>query len=242
VHADARFAVSFQRTLRVPDDGHDYPLPAGLGRFPLEHVDDHAARVPETWRRHGGVMLPMHRVEALWINFEAHGYPMAVKVAAGMVNAVDGQPWSARLTRGAHRSSRQNYLVLPEQPWLDGFNVGEEVIWRRRTDPAVDLHRPSRPQRVGPRPPRSLLRPPRRGHRLGAAHGPAHAHHAAVPRHLPQQRHPLVRLRRPRRHAARLIPPRWARQRRQSLPDNDTVPIDRVIHLGRRGVRPGEWS
>ncbi len=33
-----------------------------------------------------------------------------------------------------------------------------------------------------------------------------------------------------------------AEQRRQSLPDNDTVPIDRVIHLGRRGVRPGEWS
>lgn len=44
VHPDARFTVSFQRTLRVPDDGRDYPLPAGLGRFPIEHVEDHLAR------------------------------------------------------------------------------------------------------------------------------------------------------------------------------------------------------
>jgi hypothetical protein len=29
------FAVSFQRTLRIPDDGGVYPLPPGLGRFPL---------------------------------------------------------------------------------------------------------------------------------------------------------------------------------------------------------------
>ena len=30
-----RFAVSFQRTLRIPDDGRLYPLPPGLGRFPI---------------------------------------------------------------------------------------------------------------------------------------------------------------------------------------------------------------
>lgn len=30
-----RFAVSFHRTLRIPDDGRTYPLPPGLGMFPL---------------------------------------------------------------------------------------------------------------------------------------------------------------------------------------------------------------
>lgn len=125
VHPSARFSLEFQRTLRVPDDGLDYPLPAGLGRFPLEHVDDHAARVPEAWNRHGGVMLPMHAAEALWLNLDSDGYPWLVKVAAGMVNAVSGERWSLGLTRG---QSPQDYLVVPDQPWLDGFNSGDGVI------------------------------------------------------------------------------------------------------------------
>ena len=45
VHPDAKLKISFQRTLRVPDDGKDYPLPPGLGRFPIKHVDDHAENV-----------------------------------------------------------------------------------------------------------------------------------------------------------------------------------------------------
>ena len=123
VHPDARFEVSFQRTLRVPDDGRDYPLPAGLGRFPLEHVEDHHRRVPAAWSRHGGVMLPMHATEAMWINFDAHGYPWAVKIAAGKVDAVSGGAWTTSL-----RERPQDYVVVPDQPWLDGFNVGHGVI------------------------------------------------------------------------------------------------------------------
>ncbi len=58
VHADAHFRLSFQRTLRIPDDNRSYPLPPGLGDFPLYRVDDHAARLPPAWREHGGVFLP----------------------------------------------------------------------------------------------------------------------------------------------------------------------------------------
>ena len=32
------FTVSFQRTLRIPDDGIVYPLPPGLGEFPIHRV------------------------------------------------------------------------------------------------------------------------------------------------------------------------------------------------------------
>ena len=116
-----RVAVSFQRTLRIPDDGKDYPLPPGLGRFPVFHVDDYPS-VPEPWKKRGGVMMPMHRTEALWLHFSAD-YPMALKVGAGGICAVSGVRWSLTL-----QSPPQNYVVLPEQPWLDGFCVSSGII------------------------------------------------------------------------------------------------------------------
>lgn len=54
VHEDAVCRIGFQRTLRIPDDNREYPLPAGLGPFPLHHVDDFASTVPATWLEHGG--------------------------------------------------------------------------------------------------------------------------------------------------------------------------------------------
>ena len=89
VHKDARCAIEFQRTLRIPDDNREHYLPPGLGRFPLSRVDDYPDNLPETWSQHGGVFLPMYQTEALWINFHAD-YPMAVKIAAGKINAVTG--------------------------------------------------------------------------------------------------------------------------------------------------------
>lgn len=56
VHPKASLAISFQRTLRVPDDGRTYPLPPGLGNFPIRHVDDYSHQVPSSWIDHGGVM------------------------------------------------------------------------------------------------------------------------------------------------------------------------------------------
>ena len=77
--------------------------------------------VPESWKKRGGVMMPMHRTEALWLRFSAD-YPMALKVAAGGICAVSGGRWSATL-----QDSPQNYVVLPEKPWLDGFRVSSVV-------------------------------------------------------------------------------------------------------------------
>jgi len=122
VHEDAEFTFDFQRTLRIPDDGREHFLPPGLGRFPLELVDDYADRVPEAWREHGGVFLPMYQSEAMWINFGG-SYPMAVKVAAGKINALTGEEWSEGLCE-----EPQDYLVVPDQPWLDGFSVKRGLI------------------------------------------------------------------------------------------------------------------
>jgi hypothetical protein len=133
VHGRAHFRLDFQRTLRIPDDGSDYPLPAGLGRFPLRHVDDFAERVPAAWTVRGGVLMPMYQSEALWLNFNDQDYPIAVKVAAGAINAVTGERWTPQLHHGVSPSKVgkkrvkkvQDYVVLPDQPWLDGVNVGQ---------------------------------------------------------------------------------------------------------------------
>lgn len=122
VHPDAKLVVEFQRTFRIPDDDKSYPLPPGFGRFPVRHVDDFAGNVPSEWLRRAGVMLPMYQSEALWINFHG-GYPFAVKVAAGKINAVTGEAWEDEISRRP-----QDYLVTPDQPWLDGYCVEKGYI------------------------------------------------------------------------------------------------------------------
>jgi hypothetical protein len=123
VHPRCELRIDFQRTLRIPDNEGEYPLPPGIGRFPLRHVDDFARHVPEVWLKHGGVMLPMFQSEALWLNFSSFPYPFAVQVGTGKINAVTGETWREGLSR-----KPQSYVVAPRQPWLDGYCVERGVI------------------------------------------------------------------------------------------------------------------
>jgi hypothetical protein len=119
-----RLSVTFKRTLRIPDDGRMYPLPPGLRRFPICRVEDFAERVPPAWREHGGIFIPMYQREALWLAFDGTPWkPNAVQVAVGGINAVSGTAWDEKLS-----ADPQNYIVCPDQPWLDGINVGHGVI------------------------------------------------------------------------------------------------------------------
>jgi hypothetical protein len=69
-------------------------------------------------------MLPMYQAEALWIHFRSPtGYPFAVKVATGKINAVTGESWRDGLNRGP-----QDYVAVPGQPWLDGYVVEKGFI------------------------------------------------------------------------------------------------------------------
>lgn len=131
VHPDARMTVVLHRTFRIPDDGKSYPLPPSVGRFPVRHVDDFKGKVPAKWVGRGGVMVPLYQSEALWLEFQPqmsrdHGpygthYPFAVKVATGKVSAVTGKKWSKKLREG-------DYMVAPEQKWLDGYVVEDGTI------------------------------------------------------------------------------------------------------------------
>lgn len=114
--------LTFQRTLRIPDDGRTYPLPPGLGAFPLRRVDDYASRVPADWRERGGVFLPMYQREALWLSFGG-STPHALQIGVGKVCAISGGIFGADL-----RAEPQNYVVAGVQPWLDGIASGKGTI------------------------------------------------------------------------------------------------------------------
>lgn len=53
--------ISFQRTIRVPDNGGSSGLPPDLGKFTLYKVGDYATRLPKTITAKGGVFFSMHR-------------------------------------------------------------------------------------------------------------------------------------------------------------------------------------
>jgi len=129
IEEKARFSIDFQRTLRIPDSAETYPLPPGFGSFPVRHVEDHTNKLPAQTTSRGGAFLPMWQAEAMWLNFSNHGpgwdldFPVAIKVAAGKINAVTGEAWRT----GLHRDP-QDYMVSPEQRWLDGFAIEKGVI------------------------------------------------------------------------------------------------------------------
>jgi len=106
-------AVTLHRTLRIPDDGGEYPLPPSLGAMTA-----HSVAADE-------LVVPVHRAEALWLEFSAPWWkPHALKVSTGRIDAISGETFDPESLTG----TPQDYLVLPEQPWLDGINAGDGFI------------------------------------------------------------------------------------------------------------------
>lgn len=80
------------------------------------------------------MLTSMTEREAMSIQFEATT-PFAVKVYAGSINAISGQPiWENHVTKLHQRAllaqnqSVQDYIVVPGQRWLDGFAHGNGVV------------------------------------------------------------------------------------------------------------------
>lgn len=67
-------------------------------------------------------MLPIYQREAMWLSFDTDE-PAALQVGTGKVCAVSGESWTERLS-----TDPQNYVALPDQPWLDGINAGDGFI------------------------------------------------------------------------------------------------------------------
>lgn len=58
----------------------------------------------------------------MWLSFDSDE-PAALQVGTGKVCAVSGESWTDRLN-----TDTQNYVALPDQPWLDGINAGDGFI------------------------------------------------------------------------------------------------------------------
>ncbi|TVY46389.1 hypothetical protein LCER1_G008697 [Lachnellula cervina] len=123
--------ISFQRTIRVPDNKTTYKLPPGLGNFPLYNVCHFKDTMPESMALKGGAFMPVHDREGLWINFESTR-PFAIKIYLGGINAISGEPimetFATALRRAKlvkEKKAIQDYVVVDPanqgQLWLDGI-------------------------------------------------------------------------------------------------------------------------
>ncbi|OHE93771.1 integral membrane protein [Colletotrichum orchidophilum] len=128
-HGSKKDALSIQlnRTIRVPDNRDTNSLPPGLGSFPLFKVQDYAHNMPPDMAKKGGIFFPMYQREAMWVNFSAQA-PFAIKIYVGGVNAVSGLPMTEndktlekRLRMLNSGKQIQDYMVVPDQNWLDGI-------------------------------------------------------------------------------------------------------------------------
>ncbi|KAJ0114002.1 hypothetical protein J7T55_010246 [Diaporthe amygdali] len=126
--------ISFQRTIRVPGNGAFSQLPPSFGAFPLYKVQDYASRLPPSMMNKRGIFFPMHQKEAMWICFKADA-PFMIKIYCGGVNVVSGEH-ADEDTATKHRRSRlreqgkpiQDYVVVPEQLWLDGMAIEPSIV------------------------------------------------------------------------------------------------------------------
>ncbi|KAL6918299.1 hypothetical protein FSHL1_009721 [Fusarium sambucinum] len=108
--------IAFKRTVLVPDGKTDNYLPPDLGEFPMHKVEDYAEKLPLSTVEKGGIFIPMYELEALWISFESIKR-YAIRVFVGGINVVSGEP------KASNAAKRQDYLVVPDQYWIDGIAV-----------------------------------------------------------------------------------------------------------------------
>ncbi|KAF4945245.1 hypothetical protein FGADI_12106 [Fusarium gaditjirri] len=121
--------ITFRRTIRVPDNKFSAGLPPNEGKFPLFEVKDYARTLPLSMAQKGGMFIPMYQREALWIDFKSQKR-YAIKIYVGDVNIVSGEPSVPTAATSLRRrrllkegKSIQDYIVVPEQMWVDGVAV-----------------------------------------------------------------------------------------------------------------------
>ena len=114
--------VIFHRTVRVPDGRQPSNLPPSLGRMDLYPVAKYAKRCPENWEKEA-YFLALHETEAMWMSFRSGTHPIAMLVGAGGINALTGEKLGITL-------QKDNYLVTPPQPWLDGWKDKDGTVYQ----------------------------------------------------------------------------------------------------------------
>lgn len=127
VEDNVGFHVSFERTPRMPDDNKIHQLPGSLGTYDIFSVEAYADRLPAKIRNSGGVFFPMWQREAMWLNFHAKSHMCVVRVFIGHVNVVSGLTMEETCDKKLDEGE-QDYIVLPDQQWLDGICIAPGIV------------------------------------------------------------------------------------------------------------------
>ncbi|KAH8744419.1 hypothetical protein F5882DRAFT_446538 [Hyaloscypha sp. PMI_1271] len=130
---DPDLLMSLMRTIRVPEDGKPYDCPPGLSAFPMFDIQPFSPNLPPSMVTQGGLFVPMYQMEAMWINFESMSdQKFAIRPFLGGVNGISGELPTRNRASLLHRidslTPKQDYIVLPDQKWLDGIATSPGII------------------------------------------------------------------------------------------------------------------
>ena len=105
----------------------EFPLPPSFGSYPSLLFDSESLTKSVDLFGDSATLeavIPMRQREALWFGFEgADRFPHAVMIGADEINVLTGESWDESLC-----ANPQNYIVCPDQPWLDGINAGDGFV------------------------------------------------------------------------------------------------------------------
>jgi hypothetical protein len=107
-------SIKLKRTTRIENNGETHELPPDLGQFEYFQLD-------------GKNVLPIGDKEAVWFDFtgnEHNLFPVAVQIFTDEVNVITGK----KLPSKPKLSIKQDFVTLPAQPWLDGYETGDGVV------------------------------------------------------------------------------------------------------------------
>ncbi|APA14257.1 hypothetical protein sscle_12g090270 [Sclerotinia sclerotiorum 1980 UF-70] len=132
--------VSFGRTVRVPDNGIEYPQLPDLGKIPLYSIRKYASKLSSDIVVKGGAFIPIRRSEAFWLNFHSHSeHPFAIKIYVDGINIISGETKSATQQNYKVNNCKQDYIVVPGQHWFDGIPNADGKVTQFPTAPVYSV-------------------------------------------------------------------------------------------------------
>jgi hypothetical protein len=140
--------ITFERTIRVPDNDSSSYFTPELGHFPLHKVSYYATKLLTSMVAKGGLFFPMYQSEAMWINFDSCKATLyLIKVYVGGVNVVSGEPAEETMATRLKRSTKtqegkkagkkdqeekasplQDYLIVPGQQLIDRIAAEDGTV------------------------------------------------------------------------------------------------------------------
>lgn len=121
------FRVEAIKTNVIEVDDSSHALPPHLGVYQEYNVSEFFC--PDEWSK-DGVFIPVKEGDALWFDLRQND-DCAVLPSIQRVNPVTGEP--SNLEGGLSKDPVQNYMVLPQQQWIDGYAKNGKVYQFRIT-------------------------------------------------------------------------------------------------------------